>query len=88
MLRFIYQIFSARYLISAVTSLLIGTTFIVAQEGELHSFDLFEYDVINSNFIDPFEKIKTAYIYKGESTSVGILLKIDNKLRNYFNYKY
>ena len=83
MLRFIYQIFSVRYLISAVTFLLFGTTFMVAQEGELHSFQLFEYDVINSNFIDPFEKTKTAYIYKGEKTSVGILLKIDNKLRKH-----
>ena len=55
----------------------------VAQEGELHSFQLFEYDVINSSFIDPFKKTKTAYIYKGEKTSIGTLLKVDNKLRKH-----
>ena len=83
MLRFIYQIFSARYLVSAVTFLLAGTTFMVAQEVEVHSFQLFKYDVINANFIAPFKKTKTAYIYKGEKTSVGVLLKIDNKLRKH-----
>ena len=64
-----------------VSFLLIGTKLIFAQSGELHSFELDNNTSLNSSFVDMFSKSRTSYLHRGEKGSVGVLLKIDNKLR-------
>ena len=65
-----------------ISFLLIGTKPIFAQSGDLHSFGLYENTSLNPEFVDIFPKSRTPYLHKGEEGSNGILLKIDNKLRN------
>ena len=81
MLDFIYKIIFNRYLLFAVSFFLIGTNLIFAQEENLQPLELYDYESMNPGFVDMFYKSKTAYLYKGEKSSNGILLKIDNKLR-------
>ena len=83
MLKAVNQIIFVQYFVLTILFFLIGTNFLFAQSEEVHPFSLFDDNNIHPNFIDPFKKYRTAYLYKGEKNSVGILLKIDNKLRKY-----
>ncbi|MAV64820.1 MAG: cell surface protein SprA [Candidatus Marinimicrobia bacterium] len=62
---------------------IIGINFSFTQSGDVHSFSIFDYDYINDSFTDPFKKYKKSYLYKGDSSSTGLLLRINNKLRKY-----
>ena len=81
MLEAIYKIIFHRYILSVIFFSLIGTKIIFAQSENLHSFEINSKITPNSSFIDLFPKSRTPYLYKGDKGSVGILLKIDNKLR-------
>ena len=81
MLEAIYKIIFSRYVVSLISFLLIGTKLIFAQTENVHSFELYHDITLNSSFVDVFSKSRTPYLYKGESNSIGVLLKIDNKLK-------
>ena len=49
MLRFISQIFPAKFLILALSLLFVGTSFLWAQEEKEYSFSLFDYDEALTN---------------------------------------
>ena len=83
MLEVIYKIISVRYIVSVISLFLIGTKIIFAQEGNPHSFQLYNYNHLNSSFVNIFYKTETSYLYKGDKNSMGYLLKLDNKLRKY-----
>ena len=81
MLESICKIMINRYLILKIFPILIGASLIFAQEQDYYSLSLYDYQSINSSFVDMFYKSRTAYLYKGENFSNGFLLKLDNKLR-------
>ena len=64
-----------------ISLLLIGTNLIFSQEGDSYPFKLYDYETLNTSFIDMFSKSNTPYLYKGETKSSGLLLKVDNKLK-------
>ena len=58
--------------------------YLFAQEGNFQSSQLYNYEQLNSSFVDIFYKSRVPYLYKGEKNSVGYFLKLDNHEQHYY----